>query len=420
MPRRQRGEGSVFKRSSDGLWVGRIDLGWSDGKRKRKQVTGRTQAEVVKKLREARKKVDAGDRTTAGMTVARWLSSWLEEVCPGKPKMRPRTLSNYRAYVRNYLEPSIGNVRLDRLAPQHVRQLHKFMRDLGLSETTVGHAHRILGTALNDAMREGLLTRNVVTLVPKPANTPNQRRPLSLEEVRRFFAVTAGDRMASRWHTAFLLGIRQGECLGLRWEFLDLENGTADVAWQLQRIPYKHDCGEKPNGKPKCGRSRADRCPERALDVSPAFKYVQLDGNLCLQAPKTEGSTRLIPLPAQLVVSLRERREQYLAERDHYEVDHGLVWARRDGRPVDGSQDRAAWHAILEAADIPATDQHSARHTTATLLLAMRVPEHVIMSILGHSEVVTTRGYAHADLTMQREAMGELGSVLLLPSVELD
>ena len=104
--RRQRGEGSVFKRA-DGRWVGRVDLGVVNGTRKRKTVYAKTQREAVAKLREARKKVDAGDTNTAGTSLEKWLTYWLDEVCPGKPRMKPKTLRDYRSKVEQYLIPTM-------------------------------------------------------------------------------------------------------------------------------------------------------------------------------------------------------------------------------------------------------------------------------------------------------------------------
>lgn len=48
--RRGSGEGAIHKRA-DGRWEARIDLGWVDGKRKRKSVYGTTHREVTEKLR---------------------------------------------------------------------------------------------------------------------------------------------------------------------------------------------------------------------------------------------------------------------------------------------------------------------------------------------------------------------------------
>ncbi len=56
----------------------------------------------------------------------------------------------------------------------------------------------------------------------------------------------------------------------------------------------------------------------------------------------------------------------------------------------------------------------AARHTPATLLLEAGVDAHIIASILGHSSIVTTRGYQHTDLTLQRQAMTGLDQLLAI------
>lgn len=412
MTRRQRGEGSIYKRASDGKWVGTIYLGVVNKKRKRRTVYGRTQAEVVKKLRDARKEVDKGVTVTRAVRLEDWLDRWLTVICPSKSRMKPKTLATYRSYVERYIKPALGRVPLNKLTAQHVRDLHAYVLSLGLTSTTAGHAHRILGTALADAMREDLVTRNVAAIEAAPSKEEAQRRPLTIGEFGRFMAAAGEDRLASRWLFGFLTGARQGEALGVCWPALDLDAGTVDLATQLQRIPYKHGCGTRSGGTWPCGH-RADRCPQRALDVRPGFWYQQLDGNLCLQRPKTKGSTRVVPLAAPLVEALRLRESAYLGERGNYTTDHGLVWARPDGRPIDAGSDREEWHAHLAAAGIPDTDQHSMRHTTSTLMLALKVEEHVRMSILGHSEEATNRRYTHVDLTLQRAAMDALGAAVL-------
>jgi integrase len=408
--RRQRGEGSVSKRASDGLWVGRVDLGIVNGQRKRKVVYGKTQREAIRKLSEAKRAIAAGDTNTAGMTVEKWLTYWLEHVCPAKPRMKPKTLRTYRTYVENYLVPTIGRKRLDRLTAEDVRDLHRWITDKqhgkGKSVTTAHHAHRILGTALNDAMRDGKLTRNVVTLVPAPPKAAAPQESLTLQQFADLMRHLDGDRLQSRWAFALFTGARQGECLGLTWQHLDLNNGVADLAWQLQRIPYRHGCS------PDCGRTRPDWCPKRELDVQPGFEYRHLDGNLCLQRPKTKGSTRVIPLPPMLLTALQERRRIYETERRGYAVDHGLVWTRPDGRPIDGRVDWAEWSAHLEALGIPHMKLHVARHTASTVLQALGVPEDIRMAILGHSEASTARLYAHSDMSVRRAAMETYGEAV--------
>ena len=51
--RRGHGEGSVYRDTASGTWVGAISLGWRpDGSRIRRKVTGRTKTEVRQKLKK--------------------------------------------------------------------------------------------------------------------------------------------------------------------------------------------------------------------------------------------------------------------------------------------------------------------------------------------------------------------------------
>ncbi len=411
MARRQRGEGSVYQRG-DGRWAGTLDLGYRAGKRRRKTIYGRTQAEVVRKLGKARRELaEHGDLPTAGTTLARWLDYWLVSIAPARVK--PKTLATYRAYANRWIVPTIGRHRLDRLQPKHVREMHAAI-EAERSSTTALQAHNILSRALRDAMVDGRVSRNVASLVERPTKARNSPQALSLPEAVAVMRSVHGDRNGSRWHMALLVGARQGECLGLEWDRVNLEDGVLDLAWQLQRIPYRHGCGEKGRDGWPCEREWADRCPARELDVRKGYEHRVLDGNLCLQRPKTKVSQRIVPMPPPLVASLRERRRQWEAERTAYSVDHGLVWPRPDGRPQDAGDDGRAWRAVLEACGIEPRQQHAARHTTATLLQAMGVPESVRMSIMGHSQAATQRQYAHIDVSLQREALDALGQRLAI------
>lgn len=441
--RRQRGEGSVYQRHDHpscpaeipgppeahgrptmirpdhrcrGTWVGALHLGYREGKRRRKVVSGRTQAEAVRRLAELKKHATP-DMPTAAMRLDRWLDHWVNHIAAttGKPSKR----DFQKDKIRNYIAPAIGRHRLDRLTTDHVRELHTYvMVTKALSSTTAGHAHAVLSVALNDAMRESppLVQRNVAALVKKPRPRESSRRGLSMPEALAVLRQAGTDeRLGSRWLVALMLGVRQGERLGLRWQYLDLGAGVADWAWQLRSIPYRHGCGGPGrDGSWPCGRRRADSCPDRELDVQPDFTYLRLDGNLCLIRLKSDGSTRVTPLPPPVVAALRARHQRYLAERDGYTVDHDLVWCREDGRPLRAGDDWAAWSALLRACGMPHLTQHEARHTTATLLQSMGVDEATRMAIMGHSVAATQRGYAHVDLTLQRRALDALGERLSL------
>lgn len=98
----------------------------------------------------------------------------------------------------------------------------------------------------------------------------------------------------------------------------------------------------------------------------------------------------------------------------------GLTWDAVDltgGDLRTPTRDRAEWYALQDAAGISKPGGkpyvlHEARNTTATLLLAANVDPQIITSILGHSSIVTSRGYMTVGSEMKRDALAAVGSLL--------
>lgn len=404
--RRDAGSGALYQRTSDGRWFGSVTLPDDPvtGKRRRKVVSAKTQAGASAKLRKVRAELDkAGDLPTSSPTLARWLTTWLDRVAA--PRLKPRTLHTYRGYVDRYVVPTIGKYRLDRLTTDHVRQMHDGITGRGLSSTTALQAHRILVVALRDAEREGRVTRNVATLVDAPSKAVATRGALTAEDARTLLLSVAQDPQAAvRWGLALMAGLRQGEALGLTRDAIDLDTGILTVKWQLQRLPWRHGCADAP-----CGRKRAGDCPQRHVPIPAGQEAPQVDGGLRLTRPKSRAGWREVPLAPPL----HEMLVRYLAYRPT--GMGGLILYRGGGRPLDPSDDSAAWHAALKAAGLPPVPLHSARHTTATLLYELEVPERTRVAILGHSSATVTAGYTHVAGAEMVDAMGRLGT-LLLPS----
>jgi integrase len=118
--RRGRGKGGVFQRESDGLWVGTVSLGYDQhGNRRRKTVYGKTKAEAVKNLEDARSRARVGAVSDIGaMTVGQLLDRWLDNL---KARVGDRTHEEKESLTRVHLKPRIGGVRLAKLNGVHVR-----------------------------------------------------------------------------------------------------------------------------------------------------------------------------------------------------------------------------------------------------------------------------------------------------------
>src|SRR5215471_14701628 len=199
--RRGKGEGAVYRRVSDGLWVGMLDLGVMEGRRRRKTVYGQTEREVLQKLNTLRTAHDRGiDLLAPSLTVGQWLDAWLADI-KGFDGTRPRTLTFYQGLTERYVKPVIGNVRLDKLTPAHVQRLVTQTRNSTTARGTppsaslLRHVYKLIRNALGDAYRMELVTRNVATQVKAPPLNTERRLGLDLAEAKRLLEVIDGERL---------------------------------------------------------------------------------------------------------------------------------------------------------------------------------------------------------------------------------
>lgn len=413
--RRERGEGSVYQRASDGLWMAKLELpAGPDGKRRPKYLSSKSEEGVKEKLRKAKRELArSGDLPTSSPTTAQWITTWLKTK---KKTLKPGTYVDYERKMLGYVVPAIGRIRLERLTPDHVRRVHDYVTETkGLSSTTALTTHRILAKCLTDATREGRVVRNVATLVDAPRKAISTRGALTAEDARKLLMAAAQDPVAAvHWSLALLAGLRPGERLGLTREQIDLDRGVITVSWQLQRLRWEHGC--MPAGRVlakgeewPCGRNRGGSCPKRWVDVPPHQEATRIDGGLWLTRPKSRAGWREVPMAPPVLAVIRRHLEQTPTGM------HGLVLHRGDekGRPVDPSDDGKAWHRWLDIAGLEQVEPYTARHTTATLLHKLGVPDKTRQEILGHSEATVTAGYTHVADAETARAMNRLGELVM-------
>src|SRR5260370_9228599 len=164
MAKRGNGAGSVYYRKSDNKWVGSITL--ESGKRK--VFYGKTQKEVQNKVNEALYQQQKGTLITAPHEPLKdYLERWLEDVCT-PPNLRVSTYVKYKKTINTNIIPAIERVLLQKLEPLHVKRLCNAQLKRGLSQKMLFEIHRLLHKALDDAVKWGLVGRNVCDLIDRP------------------------------------------------------------------------------------------------------------------------------------------------------------------------------------------------------------------------------------------------------------
>lgn len=400
----------TIRRGDDGQWHAWVTVGTkANGRPDQRHVKRGSRAEVEERVDELLAQRQSGQVVKPGraITLAQWLDTYLTDVAPRR--CDPTTIQGYASKMRLYVVPMIGRTRLDRLAPDQLDRVYVEMARAGRADATILQVHRILSRALEVAYRRGMMPRNPAKLIDSPTAKRVEIQPLTEAEALRVLDAATGQRNAARWSVGLALGLRQGEALGLRWSYVDLDLSEMRVWWQLHRRAHEHGCGTPPT----CGRRRAGNCPTRTLRLRSGEQH--LGGGLLLKHPKGTGR-RTIPIPAELVDALRTHREVQDLERVMAEsayVDHDLVFADVDGSPIDPARDWATWQQLLRTAGVRKARVHDGRHTAATLLLAQGVDVRVVQEVLGHSSVTVTEGYAHVASAMARDATQRMGASLL-------
>jgi integrase len=387
-------------RSKDGGWEVFLRLpSPAGGPAARRHLRARTKAELAAKAAELQSAHADGQVTSGpGMTVLQWLDRWIEEQ---SDQVRPSTVAGYRT-DRRYIAEHIGGIRLPALTSEQVERMYRAVR----GQTSVGtaqHLHRTLNAALRRARKRGQLARNPAedARVPKAGlGELPPKRDLSVEEIARLVPVIAERRTRARWLLALILGVRQGEALGLIREDVDLDRAELHIGASLQRLPWRHGC---PASRP-CGGKRGADCP------------VRHSGGLKRMLPKTSAGIRTIPLPPQLVGELRAHLARQAAERlaaGPLWRDGGWVFAAPLGGPIDYSADWAEWRSIVEAAGVRHVRVHDLRHTAATRMGAGGASVRTLMDIFGWSTAAMASRYVHGVSEVQRAAVAGLANGVL-------
>lgn len=386
------GSGSFYYADKSGLWTGAVSVGWSSsGAPKRATVSDVDEQRAWDKLTALRKKIAAGKWVAkSAPTVKTWAADWLANI---QPYQKPQGYAQHVSHVDHWIIPAIGTKRVDRLTPADVRDVAQAIISAGRKPATARAVHSTLHTMLQAALTEGYDVPRPVLAVRRPAAGQSGRTAIPIADALTLMTEISGRPDGSRWVAALLQGMRQGECLGLTWECVDLQRHRIDVAWQLVELKY------------------ADKTA-KTIEVPPGYEVRQIKGVKHLARPKSAKGRRSIPMVPWMEQSLRAWRESAPAN------PWGLVWPDASGkRPRDLTADRDAWRELQAICGVSKPDGspyvlHEARDTAASLLLAAGIPIEVTEEILGHSTAAMSRSYQTVFEDQVKDALTKSAALL--------
>ena len=375
--RRAVGEGSIRKRP-DGRWEGRYVAGHDErGKAIRKNVLGKTQAEVKEKLKAALAEAQVIDVAKAdAYTVKSWVQTWYEVY--SRPHTRDSTRRFYEGYIDRII-PALGDIPLKKLTGRDIQKLYNDTKehgrirkeqkdkDPGLSDTYVRGMHTMLHGCLQRAVKERLIPYNPSDDCIVPKVRKGEMKILPQESIAAYFKEAERRGVLAMFFLELSTGLRKGELAALLWEDLDTDARTLRVDKQATAVP---------------------------------------GGGVKVTRPKTETSIRTLSVPKETVELLKAEHAKH--------PDNPYMFPS----PVTGGMYypdsiNSLHEKILKGAGLPHIRLHDMRHTAATLMLQNGVDIKTVSGMLGHYDAgFTLRTYTHTTTKQQEAAANTMGTVL--------
>lgn len=383
MAKRGQNEGSIRKRK-DGTWEARVTVGIdANGKQIRKSIYGRTRKDVSEKLTDLLNSLQKGIITNpTEMTLGEWLDEYMRTY--KKPHVRPATYNNYSVKVNNHIKPAIGHYKLKALRQDIIQKFVNGLSEKGLSPSTVTDIYKLLHNALETAVDDGIIARNVSSRVKLPKMSKPKINVLTIEQQDAFVEQAKKTYMGTMYIFDLCTGMRLGELLGLKWSDIDLPNNELHI----QRTLYK-------SKDPDTSNSR---------------------WQLYFGDPKTEASVRTIPLnetAIKVLADVFEQQNQNKIRAGTAYEDNDLVFCTQLGRPLDPNNMRRTFYSICDEIGIKDMHPHCLRHTFATRGAENNVDVRVMQRLLGHSNIQETADtYTHVLSSLKRDEVMKLESTV--------
>lgn len=288
------------------------------------------------------------------------------------------TYDTNSAVIRNYVNPVIGDMKLENITPRVMDQYYRNLLSMKAVVTnckhpsseyvtakTVRQIHKVLRTAFGQAVKWELMDRNPVEHATLPKCEKVERKIWTGEDLMRAIEVCEDDDLYLAINLAFSCSLRLGEMLALTWDCVDVSEESMKA------------------GRPSIYINKIlQRCTRESLeklgDKGVVFKFPPLirstHTSLVLKEPKTATSVRRVYLPktvAEMLIKRKQDQEELKELIGDEYTEYNLVFTYTNGRPMESSMIERSFAKLIKDNDLPKVVFHSLRHTSITYKLKL-------------------------------------------------
>lgn len=363
--KRPNGAGAL-RRRPDGLWELTITISGvfnDNGKSRMKTFYARTQAEVLRKADEFKKKLQNGILDNRDYTVAEWGEQFLKHHAEFA-KLAESTQDSNR-YTLKLINRYLGPTRLRELKTYDVECMLMNMQSDGYGSSTISKARGLLFQMCQAAAANDIVGKNVVAYASKMRREKSAPKDcFTAEEVSKLMRELPCNREGLSCRLLLVSGLRKQELLAL---------GPDQIATDGSYVIVEQAVSRK-------------------------------KGSTYISTTKTPASVRSVPIP-------EHAREYAIMLRNS--CTGTLIWEspRRPGQPVNPSHFDDLYYDALEKVGVRKLSVHCCRHTYVSQLQARGVPMEIIRALCGHVNVDMTQHYLHIQEAVMADAVNQLNDI---------
>lgn len=356
-----------------------------NGKRIQKQLSTGIKAEkgnkrkAEKRMQEILEQWEGIVAVTDKALLCDYIADWVER---DKSRVQITTYDGYKHMLNKYIYPYFKNTRLNvqDVKPMHIEKYCAEKINDGLSPNTVIKHLAVIRTALQDAVKNGIIRTNPADLVEKPKRVKPKHDYYKQDELQKLLAVVKGTNIEVPVFLAIVFGLRRSEALGLTWSAVDFDHMTLTI------------CNKVTRG---------------VVDG----KVTEIESDTL----KSETSNRTFMMNEAVrnyLENVRKQQEQYARRTDKY-IDY--VCVNEIGNRIKPDYVTHKFKDLLAENNMRPIRFHDLRHSCISLLVNSNFNMKLVQEYAGHADfTITANTYAHTDLTEKQAEVNAITSLLAI------